>query len=114
MNSEINIKKKKLDWTDINGIEDTEKPPVRYNDAALINKMDPKNLNIGRPSTYASFIDKITKRKYVEIKDVDGKKIDVKTIDSMQKNRVFFKADEMNSDLVAVMQLDQTKKVREY
>jgi DNA topoisomerase IA len=37
---EKDIKKKKLDWIDINGIEDTEKPPVRYNDASLINKMD--------------------------------------------------------------------------
>jgi len=75
---EKDIKKKKLDWIDINGIEDTEKPPVRYNDASLINKMDPKNLNIGRPSTYATFIDKIIKRKYVEIKDVEGKKINIK------------------------------------
>jgi DNA topoisomerase-1 len=75
---ENDLKKKKLDWIDINGIEDTEKPPVRYNDASLINKMDPKNLNIGRPSTYATFIEKIIKRKYVEIKDVEGKKMNIK------------------------------------
>jgi DNA topoisomerase-1 len=62
-----------INWLTINGIEDTQKPPCRYNDASLINKMDPKNLNIGRPSTYASFIDKIVNRKYVEIKDVEGK-----------------------------------------
>lgn len=66
----------KLEWNEINGIEDTAKPPTRYNDASLINKMDPKNLNIGRPSTYASFIDKITKRSYVDIKDMDGTKIE--------------------------------------
>ena len=58
-------------------IEDTSKPPTRYNDASLINKMDPKNLNIGRPSTYASFIDKITARGYVEIKDMEGTKLNV-------------------------------------
>ena len=70
----INILKTLLiNWLSINGIEDTQKPPCRYNDASLINKMDPKNLNIGRPSTYASFIDKIVNRKYVEIKDVEGK-----------------------------------------
>jgi DNA topoisomerase-1 len=68
---------KKLEWIEINGQEDTLKPPPRYNDASLINKMDPKNLNIGRPSTYASFIDKITKRGYVDIKDVEGTKLDV-------------------------------------
>lgn len=67
---------KKLEWVEINGIEDTSKPPTRYNDASLINKMDPKNLNIGRPSTYASFIAKITERGYVNIQDMEGTKID--------------------------------------
>lgn len=64
-------------WISINGIEDTSKPPVRYNDASLIRQMDPKNLNIGRPSTYASFIDKILNRKYVEIKNIEGNKVKV-------------------------------------
>lgn len=67
---------KNLEWVEINGIEDTSKPPPRYNDASLINKMDPKNLNIGRPSTYASFIAKITERGYVNIQDMEGTKID--------------------------------------
>jgi DNA topoisomerase-1 len=70
-------KLKNIEWLEINAIEDTQKPPTRYNDASLINKMDPKNLNIGRPSTYASFIEKIQERKYVEIKDLEGKKIEV-------------------------------------
>lgn len=69
------LKKLLIDWVAINGLEDTQKPPTRYNDAGLINKMDPKNLNIGRPSTYASIIDKIISRKYVEIKDIEGKEI---------------------------------------
>ena len=75
-NKKLELKSlKKLEWIEINGIEDTSKPPTRYNDASLINKMDPKNLNIGRPSTYASFIDKISKRGYVDIKDMEGTKI---------------------------------------
>ncbi len=75
-NAKLDIKKlKNLEWIEINGIEDTSKPPSRYNDASLINKMDPKNLNIGRPSTYATFIEKITTRGYVEIKDFEGIKI---------------------------------------
>ena len=92
---------KNLSWLEINGIEDTSKPPNRYNDAGLINKMDPKNLNIGRPSTYASFIDKITKRGYVDIKDMEGTKINVtkyiakssnpKTIDIETKDLVIGK-----------------------
>ena len=66
-----------IDWVSIHANEETEKPPIRYNDATLINKMDPKNLNIGRPSTYASIIDKILERKYVEIKDIEGKQIEL-------------------------------------
>jgi len=66
-----------VSWDSINAIEETEKPPTRYNDATLINKMDPKNLNIGRPSTYATIIDKILQRKYVEIKDIEGKQIEL-------------------------------------
>jgi DNA topoisomerase-1 len=69
------LKKLLINWVAINGNEDTQKPPTRYNDASLINKMDPKNLNIGRPSTYASIIDKIISRKYVEIKDIEGKEL---------------------------------------
>lgn len=101
-NSKLEIKTlKKLEWIEINGIEDTTKPPTRYNDASLINKMDPKNLNIGRPSTYASFITKITERGYVNIQDMEGTKIETnkytakasnpKTIDVEQKELVIGK-----------------------
>ena len=69
------LKKILINWVAINGNEDTQKPPTRYNDASLINKMDPKNLNIGRPSTYADSIAKIISRNYVEIKDIEGKEL---------------------------------------
>ena len=69
------LKKLLINWVEINGNEDTQKPPIRYNEASLINKMDPKNLNIGRPSTYADSIAKIINRNYVETKDIDGKEL---------------------------------------
>lgn len=52
--------------------EEYKNPPMRYTEAGLLKKMDPKNLNIGRPSTCAEIISTIQKRNYVEIKDVDG------------------------------------------
>jgi hypothetical protein len=53
--------------------------------------MDPKNLNIGRPSTYAASLEKIIERQYVQLKDLEGKKIQVsrynaKKTDSKQIN----------------------------
>jgi len=60
----------KLNKLDVN--QDYQKPLPRYNEASLVNKLDPKNLNIGRPSTYAAIITKIQERGYVEKKDNDG------------------------------------------
>ena len=39
-------------------------PPPRYNSGSLVEKLE--KLNIGRPSTYATIVDKIRERQYVE------------------------------------------------
>jgi len=65
----------KNDIIEFNSIKVTEeytKPPMRYNEPSLIKNLE-KN-GIGRPSTYASIMSKITERNYVEIKDVPGVK----------------------------------------
>lgn len=76
----VNKNSKILNINDIIGIEEYKKPPVRYNEASLVNQLDPKNLNIGRPSTYASIISKIQEKKYVEKKNIDGKEITINKI----------------------------------
>lgn len=44
-----------------------------YTEHSLINKLE--SLGIGRPSTYASIVDVIQERKYVEKKDIIGEKM---------------------------------------
>ena len=63
--------------------EEYTKLPLRLNEANLVKYLE-KN-NIGRPSTYASIISKIIERKYVEIKDIEGIKKQVKIIELNKK-----------------------------
>lgn len=53
-----------LDENDLKAEQKFTKPPVRYTDASLVKAMEDKG--IGRPSTYASIIAVLNKRKYVE------------------------------------------------
>lgn len=59
-----------LSFNKLKIVEEYNKLPLRFNEANLVKYLE-KN-NIGRPSTYASIIDKIMDRKYVEIKDIQG------------------------------------------
>lgn len=62
----------KLKAITVTSTQDYKKPPTRYNEASLVSKLDPKHLNIGRPSTYATIIDKIQSANYVKKEDVVG------------------------------------------
>jgi DNA topoisomerase-1 len=66
----------KLNIKEIKCSEEYQKPPMRYTEAGLIKKMDPKNLNIGRPATYAEIISTVQAREYVKIQDIDGQEKD--------------------------------------
>lgn len=81
-NKNIKIPKQgtELNVLQMDGIQEYLKPPGRYNQASLIDKLDHKNLNIGRPATYVSIIDKIVSREYVKIADCEGKEVNSLTL----------------------------------
>ncbi len=56
-----------LESKDIQKTQHFTKPPARYSEAKLIKELE--ELGIGRPSTYASIIDTIVSRAYVELVD---------------------------------------------
>lgn len=78
INQKIEVPKKGTVLTPSNIVctESYKTPPTRYNEASLVGKLDPKNLNIGRPSTYATIIDKIQNAGYVKKEDVAGEERD--------------------------------------
>ena len=58
--------------SNVNCQETFTKAPARYHEGSLVDKMD--ELGIGRPSTYATVIETIQSRKYVEKGSVEGVK----------------------------------------
>ena len=72
----------------ITGKQTYQKPPSRYNDGSLVNKMKPENLNIGRPATTQSIITKIQDRDYVVKGDVEGVEKDILIYTINKKNKL--------------------------
>jgi DNA topoisomerase-1 len=58
------IKEKQIPWTAVIITETHTTPPGRYTEASLISDLERKG--IGRPSTYATLVETVIDRKYVE------------------------------------------------
>lgn len=81
------------------------RPPLRYTDASLVKAMDERG--IGRPSTYASIISVLTKRKYVE---KDGKyMVPTEVAYKITDILVHYFPDIMDVDFTAKMEEDLDK-----
>lgn len=68
--------------------------PVRYNEATLVKKME--ELEIGRPSTYATIIETIQARDYVQRANVPGKKRTYKTLSIGKSGTILTKTQQEN------------------
>jgi DNA topoisomerase I len=76
-----------LECRQVKATERFTRPAARYTEASLVKKME--ELGIGRPSTYAPTISTIIKRNYVEKRDKEGVKRDIRILvlknDAIQK-----------------------------
>jgi DNA topoisomerase-1 len=71
-------KGQKLAFLEMTASERFTRPPARYTEASLVKKLE--ELGIGRPSTYAPTISTIVKRNYVEKRDKEGVKRDIRIV----------------------------------
>jgi len=60
----------KLAWSTLRADEHFTKPKGRYTEASLIQELE--HVGIGRPSTFASLVETIVEREYVEKTNVEG------------------------------------------
>ena len=75
--------------------QNISRPPTHYSEREFISKVE--KLEIGRPSTMATLIDKIQKCKYVEKKNIKGKKMKMNKIQFNYSNNEYT---EQNEDIM--------------
>ncbi len=68
----------KLGFEEMSAIERFTRPTARYTEASLVKKLE--ELGIGRPSTYAPTISTIVKRNYVEKREKEGTKRELRIL----------------------------------
>lgn len=67
-----------LKWTKLEAVPQDSRPPARHTEATLIRELERKG--IGRPSTYASLVETIMEKQYVEKKTVPPTTVQVPRI----------------------------------
>ena len=75
-----------LEFLEMNATEKFTRHAPRYTEAALVKKLE--ELGIGRPSTYAPTISTIIKRSYVEKRDKEGVKRDIRIVKLTKNNTI--------------------------
>ncbi len=75
-----------INYSKIESTETYQKPPPRFNEGMLVKKLDPDNLNIGRPSTYAAIITKIQEKEYVSKVEHEGREVDTRILTCTSKD----------------------------
>jgi DNA topoisomerase-1 len=72
-------KKQELAWTVFTATEVHTKPPSRYTEASLIRDLEGKG--IGRPSTYATLVETVLERGYVEKATIKAEPVQVRSLE---------------------------------
>ncbi|MEO8853813.1 MAG: DNA topoisomerase, partial [Ginsengibacter sp.] len=75
-----------LDFEEMTATEKFTRHAARYTEASLVKKLE--ELGIGRPSTYAPTISTIIKRSYVEKRDKEGIKRDIRIVKLSKDNTI--------------------------
>ena len=72
-----------IPWTKITATEVLTTPPARYTEASLIRELESRG--IGRPSTYATLVETVLDRKYVEKRTVTAAPVTVRGLERTSK-----------------------------
>jgi DNA topoisomerase-1 len=75
-----------LEFREMTATEKFTRHAPRYTEASLVKKLE--ELGIGRPSTYAPTISTIIKRSYVEKRDKEGTKRDIRIVKLSKENTI--------------------------